>query len=224
MLRIPMPPLKPLPGWVWPALAIGAVLSFLPIALIARERATRVDRPRIRIIPDMDQQAKLKAQSSNAIFADGRADRPPVEGAVAQGEARGDDHFFRGIVGGTWAETFPVALTPEVLKRGQERYGIYCAPCHGLAGYGDGVVNVRAERLQEGTWTPPSSLHDATVAGRPAGHLFNTVTNGIRSMAPYGPQIEERDRWAIVAYVRALQRSQATRVEDVPADQRGVMR
>lgn len=115
-------------------------------------------------------------------------------------------------------------LTPELLKRGQERYGIYCAPCHGLAGYGDGIVNVRAERLQEGTWTPPSSFHDAVVLGRPVGHLFNSVTNGIRSMPAYGPQIPERDRWAIVAYVRALQRSQATKVDDVPAGERGAMR
>jgi prepilin-type processing-associated H-X9-DG protein len=224
MPRIPMPSLKPLPGWVWPAVALGTVLSFLPIALIARERATRVDRPRIQIIPDMDQQPKYKAQSANVLFADGRADRPPVAGAVARGEARLDDHFDRGIVGGRWAETFPMPLTPELLKRGQERFGIYCAPCHGLAGYGDGIVNVRAERLQEGTWTPPSSLHDATVLGRPVGHLYNTISNGIRTMPAYGPQIPEADRWAIVAYVRALQRSQATRVDDVPADERGAMR
>jgi mono/diheme cytochrome c family protein len=224
MPRIPLPSLKPLPGWVWPALAVCGVLSFLPIALIARERATRVDRPRMQIVPDMDQQPKFKAQSGNAIFADGRADRPPVEGAVAQGEARGDEHLFRGIIDGEWAETFPLTLTPEVLRRGQERYGIYCAPCHGLAGYGDGIVNARAERLQEGTWSPPSSFHDASVLGRPVGHLFNTITNGIRSMPAYGPQIPQRDRWAIVAYVRALQRSQATRVEDVPSEQHGVMR
>jgi len=158
MPRIPMPPLKPLPGWVWPALAILTVLSFLPITLIARERSTRVDRPRIQIIPDMDQQPKFKAQAANAIFADGRADRPPVAGAVARGEARIDDHFYRGIAGDRWAETFPMTLTPEILRRGQERFGIYCAPCHGLSGYGDGIVNVRAERLAEGTWVPPTSL------------------------------------------------------------------
>lgn len=105
MPRIPMPPLKPLPGWVWPTLAICTVLSFLPIALIARERATRVDRPRIQIIPDMDQQPKFKAQSANVLFADGRADRPPVPGTVARGEARLDDHTYRGIAGGRWAET-----------------------------------------------------------------------------------------------------------------------
>lgn len=224
MPRIPLPPLKPLPGWVWPALAVATVLSFLPIVLIARERATRVDRPRIQIVPDMDRQPKFRAQTANPLFADGRAARPPVAGTVARGEARLDDHFYRGAEGGTWAETIPIALTPALLQRGQERYGIYCAPCHGLSGHGDGIVNARAERLQEGTWTPPSSLHDALVTGRPVGHLFNTVSNGIRSMPAYAPQIPEADRWAIVAYVRALQRSQGTRIEDVPVEQRGVMR
>ena len=82
------------------------------------------------------------------------------------------------------------------------------------AGYGDGIVARRADRLQEGTWVPPSSLHDDTVRQRPDGHLFNTITNGIRTMPAYGPQIPERDRWAVVAYVRALQRSQRARVED----------
>ena len=224
MPRIPLPPLKPLPGWVWPILAVFTVLSFLPIALIARERATRVDRTRIQIVPDMDQQPKYKAQTANPAFADGRADRPPVAGVVAQGEGRQDDHFNRGIVAGDWADTFPMPLTPELLKRGQERYGIYCAPCHGLAGYGDGIVQARAERLAEGTWTPPSSLHDPTVLARPVGHLFNTISNGIRNMPAYGPQIPERDRWAVVAYVRALERSQATPAADVPPEQRETMR
>ncbi len=224
MPRIPLPPLKPLPGWVWPALAVAAACSFLPIALIARERATRVDRTRIQIIPDMDKQPKFRAQTANPMFADGRAARPPVAGTVARGEARLDDHFYRGVAGGTWAETFPRTLSAELLRRGQERYGIYCAPCHGLSGHGDGIVHARAERLQEGTWTPPSSLHDAVVVGRPVGHLFNTVTNGIRNMPAYGPQIPEADRWAIVAYVRALQRSQGTGIEDVPVERRETMR
>lgn len=224
MPRIPIPSLKPLPGWVWPLLAILTALSFLPLALVARERATRVDRTRLRIVPDMDQQPKHKAQSADPIFADGRAARPVVPGTVARGEARLDDQFFRGVVGGDWTDDFPLTLTSEVLRRGQARYGVYCAPCHGLGGYGDGIVNARAERLQEGTWTPPSSFHDATGLARPVGHLFNTVSNGIRRMPAYGPQIPERDRWAIVAYVRALQRSQGAAVEDVPPAERGGLR
>jgi mono/diheme cytochrome c family protein len=150
--------------------------------------------------------------------------RPPVAGTVAAGEARVEEHFHRGVVQGSWAETFPMPLTPELVRRGQERFGIYCAPCHGLGGQGDGVVNARALRLQEGTWTPPANLHDEIVVGRPAGHLFNTITRGIRNMPAYGPQIPEQDRWAIVAYVRALQRSQRSRLEDVPPAERAGLR
>jgi mono/diheme cytochrome c family protein len=101
---------------------------------------------------------------------------------------------------------------------------IYCSPCHGLAGYGDGMVAKRAEELQEGTWTPPSSMHSDLIRVRPAGQLFNTITNGIRNMPAYGQQISVEDRWAIVAYVRALQRSQAATVEDVPRDLRTSLR
>jgi mono/diheme cytochrome c family protein len=105
-----------------------------------------------------------------------------------------------------WIESFPVPVTERLLKRGQERFQIYCEPCHGLAGDGDGIVAVRADRLQEGTWVPPSSMHAASVLARPVGHIFNSITNGIRTMPAYGPLIPVDDRWAIVAYVRALQR------------------
>jgi mono/diheme cytochrome c family protein len=111
-----------------------------------------------------------------------------------------------------------------MLRRGQERYDIYCSPCHGLAGYGDGMVAMRAEGLQEGTWTPPSSIHTELVRSRAPGHLYNTITNGIRNMPAYGPQISVEDRWAIVAYVEALQRSQAATVEDVPMELRASLR
>jgi mono/diheme cytochrome c family protein len=222
--KLSLPPTGKMPGWVWPAVTIMAAVSFLPIAMIARERATLANRPRIQIIPDMDQQPKFRPQSANPLFADGRAMRPPVPGTVAQGEARLDEHFSRGVVKGAWAETFPMTLTPELLQRGRERFNIYCTPCHGLAGQGDGIVNVRALRLAEGTWTPPSNLSDPIVVGRPVGHLYNTIANGIRNMPAYGPQIPERDRWAIVAYVRALQRSQRTTIDDVPDAERGSLR
>jgi len=222
--KIPLPSLRPLPSWVGPALLIMVLASFVPIALIAVERTTRVNRTRLQIIPDMDQQPRFRAQSANALFADGRGMRPPVPGTVAAGQARTDERFSRGIDGGSWTESFPLPLTPELLARGRERFNIYCAPCHGLGGAGDGIVNARALRLQEGTWTPPTNLHDAVVVERPAGHLYNTITNGIRNMPAYGPQIAERDRWAIVAYVRALQRSQGTTLEDVPPETRGSLR
>ena len=110
--------------------------------------------------------------------------------------------------------------TSSLLERGQERYEIFCAPCHGLAGYGDGMVAKTADGLQEGTWTPPSSFHTDLVRERPVGHLFNTVTHGIRNMPAHGPQIPVEDRWAVVAYVKALQRSQHATVDDVPEAER----
>ena len=213
----------PLPGWVMPSIAVLVVLSFIPFALIARTRATKATHTRLQIIPDMDEQPKFRAQMANALFADGRSMRPPVLGTVARGEAKLDDHYYRGIVNGQWATTFPVPVTSELLKRGQVRFDIYCAPCHGLAGGGDGIVNLRADRLQEGTWTPPAVLYSDLVAKRPVGHLFNTITNGIRNMPAYGPQIPEADRWAIVAYIRALQRSQHATLSDVPPELRGTL-
>jgi mono/diheme cytochrome c family protein len=221
----------PLPRWVVPLVAILAACSFIPLALIARTRATHSAQTRLQIIPDMDQQPKFKAQSANPLFADGRAMRPPADGTVARGEADLDPHFFRGLVAagsGTpalaWAENFPFPVTTEIVKRGQARYDIFCAPCHGLAGGGDGIVHLRADRLQEGTWTPPANLYGDLVLQRPVGHLYNTITNGIRNMPAYGPQIPVRDRWAIAAYVRALQRSQHAPLEDVPVAQRGSLR
>jgi mono/diheme cytochrome c family protein len=221
---LPRPLLGPLPSWVTPTVTVLIVLSFIPLALIAKTRAVRTPKPRIEIIPDMDKQPKFKTQRANPLFADGRAMRPPVPGTVARGQANLDSHFYRGQVNGQWVATFPAPLTMETLHRGQERFGIYCAPCHGLAGAGDGMVNQRAEKLQEGTWTPPSDLTSDLVAGRPVGHLFNTITNGIRTMPAYGPQIPEADRWAIVAYVRALQRSNRASEEDVPPELRPTLR
>ncbi len=208
-----------LPRSIKALLAVLAVGALLPLACVWRARYTLSAEPRIHLIQDMDNQAKYKPQRANPLFADGRAMRPPVAGTVARGQLRDDDAFYLGRVGESWV-AIPVPVTETLLKRGQERFGIYCAPCHGLSGYGDGIVAKRADRLQEGTWVPPASLHSEQVVARPDGHLFNTITNGIRTMPAYGPQIPEADRWAIVAYVRALQRSQHARIEDVPAEER----
>jgi mono/diheme cytochrome c family protein len=219
-----LPPLGPLPHWVMPAISILVALSFVPLALIARTRAVKTAHTRLQIIPDMDQQPKFRPQSGNSLFADGRAMRPPVAGAVARGEAGLDTLFHRGQAGGQWTTAFPASLTNETLRRGQERFNIYCAPCHGLAGRGDGIVHLRADRLREGTWVPPSDLTSDLVAGRPVGHLYNTVSNGIRKMPAYGAQIPEADRWSIVAYVRALQRSRRATADDVPPELRPSLR
>ncbi|MEW6741665.1 MAG: cytochrome c [Planctomycetota bacterium] len=205
------------------AMLLGA-LALVPLVMVARARVSKSDLPRIHLVPDMDSQPKFKAQAANPLFADGRAMRLPVEGTVARGELHDDEHLELGKLNGVWAETFPVAVTADLMQRGRERFDIYCAPCHGLAGAGDGIVHQRSVALQEGTWVPPTSLHDDTVRIRPVGHLFNTITRGIRNMPAYGSQIALKDRWAIVAYVRALQRSQHATLADVPAEMRDLVR
>jgi len=200
---------------------IAGSLALLPWACVARARATRTSTPRLHLIQDMDNQGRFKSQQSNPFFSDRRAMRPPVEGTAARELARTDERFERGAVGNEPVAELPVPISISLLERGRERYGIFCSPCHGLAGYGDGTVSRRADRLQEGTWVPPASLHEEPAASRSAGQLFQTITRGIRSMPAYGPEIPVEDRWAIVAYVRALQRSQHAAIRDVPADRRG---
>jgi len=173
----------------------------------------------IHIVQDMDYQSKFKTQTPNPLFADDRAMRQPVPGAVARGEVFDDPHFFEGTLDdGAWAATFPdrVEVDLAFVERGRQRFGIYCAVCHGDAGYGDGIVNERAMTLManadgpvQGTaWVQPKSVHAPEVVAQPVGQIFHSISKGIRNMAGYEAQITTEDRWAIVAYVRALQRSQ----------------
>lgn len=206
------------------AILILICLATIPPAVYARMRAVHSSRPRIHIVQDMDNQPKYRAQHANPLFADGRAMRPPVPGTIARGELYEDEHEHLGVVGGDWAKTFPpsVPVTMELVRRGQDRFNIYCRPCHGAAGYGDGMVNRRAMELMGAgvngtTWVQPKSVHEQQIREQPVGQLFNTVTNGVRTMPSYGDQIPVRDRWAIVAYVKALQRSQTARPSDVKA-------
>ncbi|MEM7166514.1 MAG: cytochrome c [Planctomycetota bacterium] len=213
-----------IPGWITRTLITIACLLLIPPALIARGWVAKAREPRLHPISDMDSQASYKPQQPNRAFADGRASRQPVAGTVARGKLMTDRHFYEGKSGGEWATTFPemnrttnqpFVVDEALLARGQERYGIFCAPCHGYDGYGGGMVHVRAQGLSEGGlapgWVQPTSLHtegDEGTRGRSVGHLYNSIANGIRNMPPYGSQIRVADRWAIVAYVRALQRSQ----------------
>jgi len=205
-------------------LVILALLGAIPYAWVARSRVVSSKQPRIHIVQDMDNQPRYKRQQANPLFADGRAMRTHVPGTVPRGMLREDDHLYRGLVRGEWATRPPMPVSAELLHRGKQRYEIFCTPCHGSAGYGDGIVARRAERLQEPAWVPPSSFHVAPALTRPDGHIFNTITHGIRNMPAYGSQIPVEDRWAIVTYVRALQRSQASPASDVPADVRAGLR
>lgn len=199
-------------------LMIGGCIALIPPLVFARMRATPSPNRPIHIFWDMDFQPKFKAQAPNPLFADGRAMRPPVQGSVARGESYVDTHMYEGVVDGQWATALPTSmkLDQATLERGQQRFNIYCSACHGYAGYGDGAVNQRAMELVSnvngpvnGTqWVAAKSLHDETTRHQPMGQLFNTVTHGIRNMAGYGAQISVDDRWAIAAYVKALQFSQ----------------
>jgi mono/diheme cytochrome c family protein len=213
-----------MPTWLKYGMILMTALALVPPALIARSRAVKSTSPRVHPIPDMDSQPKLKAQQFSALFADHRAMRLPVEGTLARGDLRGDEHTFRGEVDGGWATTFPEEVTKAVMERGRERYEIFCSPCHGLDGAGRGLVAVRAEELQEGLWVPPLSFHNDQVLERPVGHLYNTIAHGIRTMPAYGDQIDATDRWGIVAYIRALQRAGRANIEDVPPDIRPTLR
>ena len=147
--------------------------------------------------------------------------RKPVPGTVAMGRLDTDDHFYRGTVDGQPAATFPpeFEISAAHMRRGQQRFDIYCAPCHGYVGEGNGLVSERAlARADSPEWAVPLSLHVPAVREQPVGTTFNTITNGIRKMPAYAAQIPPEDRWAIVLYVKALQRSQNASLDDVPPD------
>ena len=207
-------------------LVIVAVASVVPFALAAKARYTKSDSTRIHIIQDMDSQPKYKAQRENPFFADNRADRPAIDGTVAVGDARDDDHFYKGKVGSDWARTFPsqITLNEATMDRGRQRFGIYCTPCHGQIGQGDGMIAKRADQLAQGTWVPPSNITQANLRQMPVGELFNSISNGVRNMPGYGPQIKTEDRWAIIMYIRALQRSRSGSLNDLPPDARASLK
>jgi mono/diheme cytochrome c family protein len=173
--------------------------------------------------PGMKYQPKLTQQVASLFFADGRSDRAAPPGTVAAsygpaGQAfRSDNSLYLGKASdGSWARGFPKALTVDMkfLERGRDRFSIYCAPCHGAVGDGNGVTR------QYGMGAT-ASYHDDRLRKMAEGEIFNTITNGKGQMNPYADKLAPADRWAVIAYVRALQRAQTGGVEDVPADHRG---
>lgn len=179
-------------------------------------RGTTFTAPPIDVFPEwafpsMEHQPKLRPQSASKFFADGKADRPPPTHTVARGMLRDDDHLHRGKdASGAFAAGFPAALTLDVnfIERGRDRYQIYCAPCHGATGDGNGIT----KRYGMGA-TP--TYHDARLRSMPDGELYNTITNGKNTMLPYADKLAPEDRWAVVAYVRALQRAQQGTTADL---------
>jgi len=170
--------------------------------------------PPIHLNPNMDSQQKYEAQEESQFFKDGLTMRPPVAGTVARGDLREDDAYYRGRNNdGSLIVKMPVEITMDLLKRGQERYNIYCSPCHDRTGSGKGIV------VKKGFLQPPS-IHLDRLRESPDGYFYDVISNGIRNMPSYKHQIPVSDRWAIVAYVRALQRSQNAGAEDVPEELR----
>ena len=160
---------------------------------------------------DMHDQPRFEPLEANAFFSDGRASRPLIEGTVARGHLKLDKHLYTGKVDGELVATFPFPVTKDVLKRGRERYDIYCAPCHDGTGSGNGMIVQRGFR-------PPPSYHIARLRGVPIGHFFDVMTNGLGAMYDVADRVSPRDRWAIAAYIRVLQRSQNAAIEDVPEE------
>ena len=145
-------------------------------------------------------------------YADKRAARPLVEGTVAHGNERADTYFYSGKMGSEDGNFMPFAVTAEVMQRGQQRYNIYCSPCHGETGDGYGMI------VQRGFKRPPS-YHNERLRKAPIGYFFDVMTNGFGAMLDYSQQVKPEDRWAIAAYIRALQLSQGATRADVAAGQ-----
>src|SRR5216684_7949737 len=171
------------------------------LALLALLSACRID---------MHVQPRQNPLSRSDFFSDQRSARPPVEGTVARGQLRADTYFYTGKVGASPGDYLPFPATREVLERGRERYNIYCAPCHSRLGDGNGFIPSR------GFTRKPPSFHEQRLQKAPLGYFFDVMTNGFGIMPDYSAQILPRDRWCIVAYIRALQLSQNASVGDVP--------
>ena len=161
---------------------------------------------------DMHDQPKFFPQRGTSFYADGRSARPQVENTVARNQLHQDAYFFTGLQDGKEGNGLPIPLTAEVMQRGQERYNIYCTPCHSRVGNGAGMIVQRGYR-------PAGDFHTDRLRNAPLGHFFNVMTNGFGAMPDYAAQLTPEDRWAVAAYIRALQLSQNAKQSDVAAGQ-----
>jgi len=192
------------------------VLIFLiAIALvvgIAGKRGLPSRTPPIEVFSDMDRQPKIRPQTPSDFFADGKSSRLPVQGTVARGSHFLDNPATTGLVTGTtnFVAVNPLKVTEQLITRGQQRYQIYCSPCHSPLGDGNGITKGFGMAVV-------ANLHDPRIVGLADGELFYVITHGRNLMGPYASQIPVEDRWAIVAYVRALQLASLGRQEDLAA-------
>ena len=202
----------------------------IAVICIAGRRGSISRKPPLYVFPDMRRQLKLRPQEPNGFFANGVSSQLPVPGTVAQakplkvGDAEvfpyEDSPVFTGKVAGTtnFVETNPCPVTAQLLKRGRERFTIYCTPCHGQLGDGTGITK------KIGAMGVVASLHDKRIVEMADGEIFNTITHGKNLMGAYGPNVPVPDRWAVIAYLRALQLSRLGTVDDVPQELRGSLK
>jgi mono/diheme cytochrome c family protein len=212
------------PRLFWQIIVVLMFIGLIPAAVVFRSIFTVTDAPPLRIDNGMAYQEKFKGQYPNTFFAattDNAANnRQPLSGTVGF-QSTFDEHFHTGKVNGQFVTSPPKQIRDRLaneadakalLDRGQRQFTIYCAQCHGIAGYGDGMIHrVADERARQGQlslWVPPKSFHDPLIASKPDGEFFDTITNGKNKMWGYGYRIPPEDRWAIILYVRALYRSQ----------------
>jgi mono/diheme cytochrome c family protein len=194
---------------------IGFILLCIAVVAIAGFRGGISRKPPIEVFPDMDRQPKLRPQTDNTFFGNGLSSQLPVTGTIARGTPYQDTPYNTGLVTGTtnFVENIPAPITEAMLNRGRERYGIYCQVCHGAVGGGQGVTSKYG-------MVAMANFHDKRLVIMPDGEIFNTITHGKNLMGAYGGIIPIEDRWAIVAYMRALQRSRLATLDDVPEPER----
>jgi mono/diheme cytochrome c family protein len=198
-----------------PLMAIGAASLLLSGCGLGKQR-----NPPVHVFQDMEKQEKYKPQTESPLFSDRRASRRPVMGTVARGHLNENEIVQTGFTPtGLYTGKNPFTIDAELLAVGHARYNVYCGPCHDRTGSGKGVVALRTPSWQ------PSTLVDERAIGLADGDIYDTITNGRRSMPAYKYQVaSEKDRWAIVAYVRALQRAASGAIEDVPENMRAELK
>ena len=188
------------------------IISSFLISSCTRERPS--EKPPIHLIKDMDNQPKYKTQAESKFYENDATMREPVPGTVARGQLRDNSIYFTGRnVDSSFVRKAPVEITTQLLMRGHERFDIYCSPCHSRVGDGKGIMVDRG-------YLPPPSFHIDRLRNMPDGEIYNIITNGVRNMPSYGHQVPPDDRWAIVVYVRALQRSHNATIDDIPVELR----
>lgn len=218
-----------------------SLLAGIALVAILGFRGQKGAAPPFEVFPDMVRQVKVRAQAPLGFFADGRGPRLPVAGTVPIGYempkpanvpsgappgesvshqrvgfSAGPDYYNTGKMGQNWGTGMPIAVTPELMQRGHDRFTITCAMCHGATAAGNGITKTYG-------LATVVTLQDDRIRKMADGEIFNTITNGKNTMMAYGPNIMVADRWAIISYLRALQRSQGATVNDVPEEHRAEM-